>query len=183
MRKLTWIYGAFLILFSGCGLINIKKTGGAERFIGYTEDLESSRIRFEDLPEPSTRESGVMEVSAVDADLNEAIQSFIREKERNDYISGFTILVYSGVDREEAFKTRNTLYTEYEDILTFMQYQQPRYLVKVGKYINRIEALAWYERIKEEFPSARIIQDRFEREKVRKEREQEETIEDVNAEN
>ncbi len=183
MKNFRLLYGLFLLLFSSCGLINIKKTGGAERFVGYTEDLESSRIRFDELPEPSTRAGSFVEVNAVDEDLKEAIDNYIREKERDDFISGFTILVYSGVDREEAFKTRNKLYSEHEDILTFMQYQQPRYLVKVGKYINRIEALAWYEKIKEEFPAARIIQDRFEREKVRKRQEQEETLENVNTEN
>ena len=79
--------------------------------------------------------------------------------------------MYSGLDRDLAFKTRNDLYSAIPDIRAEMQYQQPRYMVKVGKYINRIEALYLFEKIKEKFPAARIIQDRFERDTVGSEQE------------
>ena len=170
-----WI---LVLLFSaGCGIINISKTGSsADRYSSYTEDLSSSRITYGELPEPKAPSitegparpgSGV----AVDQDLEEALSHFARSKSEEPYFSGFTILVYSGVDRDLAFKTRNDLYKSFPDIKADMQYQQPRYLVKVGKYINRIEALSLYEKIKERFPAARILQDRFQRDLVGNEQE------------
>lgn len=163
-----WI---LILLFSaGCGIINIKKTGGsAERFESYNEDLSSSRITFTDIPEPksptpTTGETIAGAGNAVDGDLEEAMAHFAQTKKDEPYFSGFTILVYSGVDRDLAFETRNELYTSFPDIKANMQYQQPRYLVKVGKYINRIEALYLFEKINKQFPTARIIQDRFQRE-------------------
>jgi len=165
MFRRIMLAGVWLGMSTGCGFITISKSGGSvEKYADYREDLSSSLKSYEPLPSPvAVVSSTASPVAPVDDDLAIAIKNYIQANERENFFSGFTILVYSGVDRELAFKTRNTLYSDYKDITTFMQYQQPRYLVKVGRYINRIEALAWYEKIKEDFPSARIIQDRFER--------------------
>lgn len=154
----------WLVLLSGCGIISIKKSGGSsERYSAYAENLENTLPTFDPLPASTLSARSGETVDPVDDELTIAVQRYIAENEMEMYVSGFTILVYSGVDREEAFKTRNLLYSDFPDVSTFMQYEQPRYLVKVGRYINRIEALAWYEKINELFPSARIVQDRFER--------------------
>lgn len=154
----------WLAITSGCGFITVSKSGGsAERYSGYTENLENTLPTFEPLLVSTVSRRSQETVKPIDDDLSTAVSRMISQNEEEMYISGFTILVYSGVNREEAFKTRNSLYSDYAEVVTFMQYQQPRYLVKVGRYINRIEALAWYEKINGEFPSARIIQDRFER--------------------
>jgi hypothetical protein len=177
MIKRILFASIWLAITSSCGFITVSKSGGAaERFKGYTENLDNTLPTFEPLPVSSVSKRSEETVKPVDDDLNLAVQRLISQNEREMYISGFTILVYSGVDREEAFKTRNSLYSDYPDVLTFMQYQQPRYLVKVGRYINRIEALAWYEKINDDFPSARIIQDRFERSRFN---EKSEKIEDA----
>lgn len=166
-QGLLWI----LVLFfsAGCGIINITKSGSSTtRFDNYSENLAESRITFSELPaveipEVSTGSVAPGSGSAVDQDLEQAMANYSRTKSEEPYFSGFTILVYSGLDRDLAFKTRNDLYSSLPDIRAEMQYQQPRYLVKVGKYINRIEALYLFGKIKEKFPSARIIQDRFQR--------------------
>jgi len=60
-----------------------------------------------------------------------------------------------------------------------MEYEQPRYLVKVGRYINKIEALPTYEKMKDVFPGSRIISDRYlkDRELQKKEEEKIENAE------
>src|SRR5690606_31923248 len=172
MLKKGFLWILVLSFTASCGNINIKRSGSsASRFNSYNEDISSSRITFGEMPESKVPTSNTGPVSmgagnAVDKDREEALANFVKSKEEEPYFSGFTILVYSGVDRDLAFKTRNDLYSAFPEIKTFMQYQQPRYLVKVGKYINRIEALYLFERIKEQFPTARIIQDRFQRESV-----------------
>ncbi|SIS55184.1 hypothetical protein [Belliella pelovolcani] len=155
-----------LFLMGSCNLIK-KTSGDAEKYDSYSEDLALIRITFPDLSEQAVTEEPRKESTgalAVDNDLSFAMESFISNNKTERYYSGFTVLVYSGVDRDAAFKTRNDLYTSFPDIKADMQYQQPRYLVKVGKFINRIEAQAHYHMLKETFPMARIIQDRFQRE-------------------
>ena len=140
----------------------------ADEFKNYQEDLTETRYTFPSLPDPEklTKKKAVADGvgNPVDAELEEAINYYVRSNMNEEYYSGFTILVYSGVDRDQAFETRNSIYNTFSDIKTHMEYQQPRYLVKVGKYINRIEAQYNYHKLKEKFPTARIIQDRFQRE-------------------
>lgn len=99
------IYLLSLLIFSSCGIINIRKSGGnIDRYNNYTEDLESSRIQFAELP---TSESVVEESSsatAIDTELNRRISQIAEENSKEQFVNGFTILIYSGVDREKLLK-------------------------------------------------------------------------------
>ncbi|MDN3669294.1 hypothetical protein QWY93_08135 [Echinicola jeungdonensis] len=165
----------FLASCAGTG----KMSRSAASYNNYSEDLSSYRPSFPEIPQaraipeevPVSAGSG----TPVDKDLEFALEKFTQENASKDYFNGFTILVYSGVDREHAFDTRNQLYSSLSsNFKAEMEYQQPRYLVKVGRFLNRIEAQALFHSIKKEFPSARIIQQRFERQKGDQEGEEEE---------
>ncbi|GAB2616916.1 hypothetical protein [Belliella aquatica] len=155
-----------LILLGSCK--TIKKSGSdADSYASYQEDLSESRISFPALDDQVEEESSQAIFTgslAINDDLDFAMKRFVEKNRSERYYSGYTVLVYSGVDRDAAFKTRNDLYRDFPDIKSEMQYQEPRYLVKVGKYINRIEAQANYNKLKDSFPMTRIIQDRFVRE-------------------
>lgn len=98
---------------------------------------------------------------AVDQVLAQRLSENYEKAKLEPYYSGFTVLVYSGVDRNEAFRTKDALSTLFPELNPEMQYQQPRYLVKVGAYGFKIEAQPAYNQLKTQFPAARIIQDRF----------------------
>lgn len=156
-----------VILLGSCSLIK-KPVATANEFATYSENLEEARITFPDL-EKQLAEEVKEEVKpigslAIDEELGLALERLKQTNEAEMYWSGFTVLVFSGVDRDLAFKTRNELFTYFPEFKTDMQYQQPRYLIKVGKFANRIEALSFYHQLRPQFPSARIIQDRFVRE-------------------
>ncbi|RPA67627.1 hypothetical protein EF405_14635 [Cyclobacteriaceae bacterium YHN15] len=157
-----------ILVFLMASCAGIKKSGSTvDAYENYQEDLTESLIQFPDLAELSKKsevETPKEGSLAVDEDLEFSINKWRENYSAERYWSGFTVLVYSGVDRDQAFKTRNDLYTYFPDMKSDMQYQQPRYLVKIGKFINRIEAQPYYHQLKEFFPSARIIQDRFQRE-------------------
>lgn len=155
-----------IILLGSCKVIK-KSSSDVDKYASYQEDLSQSRIKFPALEEEDEKEvsKAVFEGSlAIDNDLQYAMRRLVDKNRSERYFSGFTVLVYSGVDRNAAFKARNDLYRDFPDIKSEMQYQEPRYLVKVGKYINRIEAQPNYNRLKIFFPMTRIIQDRFVRE-------------------
>ncbi len=98
---------------------------------------------------------------SVDQVLAQRISKSYEKAKTEPYYSGFTVLVYSGVDRNEAFRTKGTLSTLFPELNAEIQYQQPRYLIKVGAYGFKIEAQLAYYQLKTQFPAARIIQDRF----------------------
>jgi len=151
-----------LLIFSSCGVINIRKSGGnIDRYNNYTEDLQVSRIQFAELPEPESFSEESSSASPIDSELNRRINQIAQENNQDLFANGFTILIYSGVDRDKAFEIRNEVYSEFPKTQNYMEYEQPRYLVKVGRFINKIEALATYEKMNIVFPSSRIIKDRF----------------------
>ncbi|AWW31025.1 hypothetical protein DN752_13325 [Echinicola strongylocentroti] len=168
MKKNIAYLSIFVVtLLVGCAG-GSKMSKSAAAYNDYEENLSPYRRTYPDLPKaeslaPST--SGPVSAEAgdpVDSDLQVSLTKFADSNANREVYNGFTILVYSGVDRDQAFSTRNELYnTLPSQVKAEMEYDQPRYLVKVGRYINRIEAQSLFHTIKQDFPSARIIQQRF----------------------
>jgi hypothetical protein len=99
----------------------------------------------------------------VDSELDKVQNRFAQKNKSEPYFNGYTVLVFSGIDRNQAFKTQDELKFNYPDYTSEMQYQQPRYLIKLGQYTYKIEAQKVFSKLKGQYPSARIIQDRFQR--------------------
>lgn len=164
MRKI-WAIGA-LVLISSCKIIRPASDGGANAFSTYQEDLSSSLPQYPDfrsVSEVATTPNSSNSVQSIDKQLDEVQRKFADKNKSEPYFNGYTVLVFSGIDRDKAFKTQDDLKLYYPDYTSEMQYQQPRYLVKLGKYTYKIEAQKVFSLLKEQFPSARIIQDRFQR--------------------
>ena len=166
MKRSPFEFFILVFLLGSCA--GLKKTGSmADLYENYQEDLSETLIQFPDLADLENKSVGEITKEgslALDEELEFSMNRYKETYRAERYWSGFTVLVYSGVDRDQAFKTRNDLYTYFPDMKSEMQYQQPRYLVKIGKFINRIEAQPYFHQLKQFFPSARIIQDRFQRE-------------------
>lgn len=166
MKQSLLAYIIFALFLSSCAPLK-KRDKSAEALANYREDISGTLITFPELSEMAISNETTSTISgemAVDKDLATSLKTFRERNQSDRNWSGFTVLVYSGVDREAAFKTRDDLYTHFEGMKVEMQYQQPRYLVKVGRFINRIEAQAYFYQLKNEFPAARIVPERFQRE-------------------
>ncbi len=156
-----WILGILLILF-GCK----TASGGNSAYTSYQEDLTSSLPQYPDFRKIESQTSELASIesaTAVDDELEIVQQRLIEKNKSEIYFSGYTVLVYSGIDRNKAFNTRDEMFQYFPDLAADMQYQEPRYLVKVGRYAYKFEAQKNFSLIKTQFPSARIIQDRFQR--------------------
>ena len=160
--KNFWILG-IVFLFWAC-----KTTSGLPQAVAvdYSKYQENLNERLPDYPDykqalqevtPSLPSSS----QAVDQVLAQRISKNYEKAKTEPYYSGFTVLVYSGVDRNEAFRTKEMLSALFPELIAEIQYQQPRYLIKVGGYGFKIEAQPAYYQLKTQFPAARIIQDRF----------------------
>lgn len=164
MRKI-WVFGLLAALAS-CKSIRSSSDSASSAYATYSEDLGGSLPKYPDFrnaTEEKSTSSAPTSVQAVDTQLDE-VQRRLAEKNKSEpYFNGYTVLVFSGIDRNQAFKTQDDLKLYYPDLNVEMQYQQPRYLVKIGKYTYKIEAQKAFSQIKGQFPSARIIQDRFQR--------------------
>jgi SPOR domain len=76
--------------------------------------------------------------------------------EQVKYVHGYTIQAYAGGSREEAFSVKNKLYTHYPAITPEITYDSPHYTVRLGKFLDKLEAYPVYAAIKKRVPQAII---------------------------
>ena len=158
-------FGILGIVFLFCAC---KASSGLPQavVVDYSRHQETLNERLPDFPDykqalQEVTPSLLSSSQSVDHVLGERISKNYEKAKTEPYYSGFTVLVYSGIDRNEAFQTKDDLSTLFPELNPEIQYQQPRYLVKVGSYGFKIEAQPAYYQLKTQFPAARIIQDRI----------------------
>lgn len=78
------------------------------------------------------------------------------------FTNGFRIQIYVGNDRKAADDAKIFTYQKYPEIFPYLSFQQPIYKVKIGDFLNRMDAERYFSDIKDLFPSAMILPDRVE---------------------
>ena len=137
----------------------------------YTEDLSAVRPKAEVLMETKTvdtpdnttrRQTAYVEPTInVNKKVDEVLDSINRINLSQRYIDGFTIQIYSGAKREEALNIKKQISANMPDVDSEVQYVQPNFRVKVGKYNQRIEAQKDYMKVRQYFPNAIVIPERL----------------------
>ena len=74
-------------------------------------------------------------------------------------IQGFRILLYSGNDREEAGRAKETIYRLFPKADVYTAYSAPTFKVRFGDFYTRIEAWQHLLKLKGPFPGAVITND------------------------
>jgi hypothetical protein len=97
----------------------------------------------------------------VNESLDAVLDSISRINKANGVIDGFTIQVYSGVKREEALNAKKEISVALPDLDSDVQYVQPNFRVRVGKYYDRVHAQKDFLAIKRHFPNAIVIPERI----------------------
>ncbi len=97
---------------------------------------------------------------AVNKKLDAILDSIDYYNVKRNFIDGFTIQVYSGLKREDALNAKKQIAEAMPDLQSDVQYSQPNFRVKVGKYFSRIDAQKDYTHVKRLFPTAIVIPDK-----------------------
>ncbi len=136
---------------------------------GYSEDLSVWR------PKPQVTENsttttkapdGVKQTQyvepkyAVNKKLDTVLDSIDRYNTSKEFINGFTIQIYAGLKREDALNAKKNLASSLPLLNSEVEYSQPSFRVKVGKYFSRIDAQKDYLAVKKYFPTAIVIPDK-----------------------
>ena len=93
--------------------------------------------------------------------LNSLIDSVRVGNDSIRMIDGFTVLVYSGNNQTEAGRVRNRLFDIVPEMDARFSYKLPTYFVKVGQFYQQVEAQSLYRKIREYYPTASIVPDKF----------------------
>jgi hypothetical protein len=136
----------------------------------YSEDLSALRPKIEEqttsttvTPETTKRDpkAYVEPTHTVNKQLDAVLDSIDRIHLTRKFIEGYTIQVYSGLKREDALNAKKVLTTSIPKLESELQYVQPNFRVKIGKYFTRLEAEKDYQRVKDFFPAAIVVPDKI----------------------
>lgn len=137
----------------------------AQRNKPIQEDLSSIRPHFPTPPDtgkhyagnPAKQNIPVVKPTMVVTDkVDFVLDSIDRLNSLRKYIPGYTIQVYSGLNREQAGDARNRLQEEL-DMRPKLEYVQPKFRVRVGYYYTSIDAQKDLVRLKRIFPNAILV--------------------------
>ncbi len=163
-----YVYLLIAVWVLGCA--SPKSTTVSSPSSGYSEDLSIWRPKVETPADNTTgntngsndpRQTQYVEPKyAVNKKLDTVLDSIDRYNKSRQFIDGFTIQIYAGMKREDALNAKKNLAASLPDLSSEVEYAQPNFRVKVGKYYSRIDAQQDYVSVKKYFPTAIIIPDK-----------------------
>ena len=139
----------------------------------YEEDLSIYRPKFKSGDESNKQTSASQPVQSskstvsdsplhVNKKLDAILDTIAMRNKSVKFTNGFRIQIYVGNDRKSADDAKIYTYQKYPEIFPYLSYQQPIYKVKIGDFLNRMDAERYYSDIKDLYPSAMILPDRVE---------------------
>jgi hypothetical protein len=168
MKTQGYLLLCVLLIFAACGP-KTTSTGTTGSGSKYSEDLSVWRPKSDVTdtiattgPDNRPRQSQYVEPKfAVNESLDAVLDSISEVNLAMGHVDGFTIQVYSGLKREEALSVKKQMAETLPQLEAEVQYAQPNFRVRAGKYFDRFEALHDYQVIKRHFPNAILLPERI----------------------
>lgn len=174
MRASYYFLFAGILALQSCAPGTSPTTGSTSPGKEYQEDLSVWREEFalKDSSQNSTTDKNnpanpvqrteyVEAKFAVNEQVDAVLDSIAEVNLLNNHVDGYTIQIYSGVKREDALNAKKEMALQIPDLEEDIQYAQPNFRVRVGKYFDRFDAQRDYMTIKKHFPNAIIIPERI----------------------
>jgi hypothetical protein len=169
MKMLNFPAFLLYIFMMSCASHQATTTSGNAGNAKYSEDLSVVRPKLENIKSDTviTQKDQIKQTVyvepkyAINQQLDEILDSISSINRNLKFIEGFTIQVYAGSKREEALNIKRQLATSLPEIESEVQYVQPNFKVKAGKYLQRLDAQKDYMSVKKHFPSAIVIPDKI----------------------
>lgn len=131
----------------------------------YHEDLYSLRPKLAEPVDSALDQSAhppkqfVAATANVNEKVDDVLDSINRFNITRRFIDGFTIQIYSGQNREEAMNVKKKA-TE-TSLNALLEYNQPKFRVRVGSYYSRLEAQKDLTRLKQFFSNAILVPEKI----------------------
>ncbi|MEP1035333.1 SPOR domain-containing protein [Ekhidna sp.] len=153
-----------LLLLVGC-----KATAPTSSTGSYVEDLSIHRPVImpteNESEEPDTQEVQTEPYTPLTGHIKQELDSISKvayaENIKGRYVDGYVIQVYSGNSRGEANQARSKMYEFFAELEPKVSYHQPNFRVKAGKFTDRLKANRIHQQVKQEFPRALLLPERF----------------------
>lgn len=161
MKTSYFLYAAAVLVLFNCTPKAAKTTATKA---AYEEDLSTVRPPVDSLTTIARVEKEKAPFESPEHDITPRLNSVIdsiaydNRKEKEDV---YTIQVYVGNNREEANRARSEVYRIIPDETPKMEYSPPNYRVKVGIYLDRLDAHKTLSLLKKTFPGAILLSEKI----------------------
>jgi hypothetical protein len=82
-------------------------------------------------------------------------------RKTNGESDGYRIKIHFGMDKTAANEVKQKFSSKYNSISTYVDYQQPNWVVVVGDFKTRIDAYEIFKKIQLDFPNAFIVKSKI----------------------
>ena len=131
----------------------------------YHEDLYSLRPKYSEPVDSVLEQSAhrpkdfVTPTLNVNTKVDNVLDSINRFNVTRKFIDGYTIQIYSGQNREEAMNVKKK--SAESSLNAQLEYNQPKFRVRVGNYYSRLEAQKDLTRLKRLFSNAILVPEKI----------------------
>lgn len=157
----------FILIFfiSSCASVQSQKRKDNETAKEYKENISSFRPQYETSgekkPPSSTSNNNVMvPKNDINKFLAEKLDSVYSYNNRIVSADGYRILIYTGTSSEESRNQRNYVYQVLPQEKSYTEWKSPNFKVKVGDFVDKLEAYYAYARLVKIFPNAIVVPDK-----------------------
>jgi hypothetical protein len=77
------------------------------------------------------------------------------------YANGFRIQIYMGTDRKQADDAKLYVYNSFPELNPYLQFSAPKYQIRVGDFMSRLDAERYHTQMKDIFPNALIVSEKI----------------------
>lgn len=151
------------IVFASSAMLCIAQKPSERPY--YHEDLHSLRPKFEEVVDTVHHTTHrpkeyVVPIMTVNTKVNNVLDSINRFNITRKFIDGYTIQIYSGQNQEEANSVNRKMKAD-PSLKAVLEYNQPKFRVRVGNYYSRLEAQKDLMRLKTIFPNAILVPEKI----------------------
>jgi hypothetical protein len=172
LKKLLLLIIGVTLIAAACKRPSTTKNVNEATVATYKDDLNKFRPTYKieettstsvSTPEkPSKPVASAGPSGDITQKLDVALDTIAVRNRNIRFAQGYRIQIYSGGSREEANRARDRSYALIKDAIPHIVYTQPTFRVKVGDFMDRLEAQRVYAILLTEFPNALIMPDRIE---------------------
>jgi hypothetical protein len=135
----------------------------------YDEDLSAVRPRYKEM---SVVDNSTKKIESKPTTLSQPLQLVNKQVDAIlDTISiqnralrfavGYRIQIYAGNLRTEADDAKLFVYQNYPELLPYITFISPTYRVKVGDFMNKLDAECYLQQVRQQFASAIILPEKI----------------------
>lgn len=96
-----------------------------------------------------------------DEKISELLNKYKDYNHKKEFTEGYRIQIMYTDIRDEVYKSKGAMYKEFPDLISYVEYEQPYYKLRLGDFKSRLEATYFLQQVITLYPGAFIVKDKI----------------------